>query len=151
MQENPFKIYIDRLRHGEVEKIALTLSPEFLDIQETELQFKSPVEIRGEVYLAEGELILHFHIITEARLPCAICNESTAVPVDIKKFYFTKPVTEITSHIFDFSKEVREAILLEVPFIVECCEGKCPSRKELAEYLAPPLNDEEGWQPFKDL
>lgn len=153
MKENLFNIYIDRLRHGETEKIFIKTKPDFLDINEKELRFCQPVEISGEAYLANTDLVLHLAIHTVAELPCSICNETTSYPVEIKNFYFTKPLDEISSHIFDFSVEVREAILLEVPFVVECCGGKCPSRKEIAEYLAPPIkkSEDDGWQPFKDL
>lgn len=152
MEEKAFKIYVDRLRHGEVNEISITTPPTFLHVNEPELRFRYPVSINGRAYLAESDLILNLHIQSEAEMPCSICNEWTSFPIDIQNFYLTKPVSEISSHIFDFSEDVREVILLEVPFVVECSGGKCPSRKEIEEYLAPPTDeDNDGWQPFKDL
>ena len=150
-----FKIYIDRLRDGETEKISLSVDPSFMGVEERELSFGEPVMIEGETYLAENELVLNLSVKAVARLPCSICNQIVAYPIGVEKFYFTQPLAEIPAHIFDFSDLVREAVLLEVPFVVECNGGNCPSRKEIAKFLAPPhkSGDEnsDGWQPFKDL
>lgn len=147
-----FKIFTDRLRDGEVEQIEIVSDPKFMDVTEKELRFIDPVEVSGEAYQADSDLILNLEIKTIARLPCSICNKETPYQLEIPKFYLTKPLVEIPSHIFNFSSEVREAILLEVPFVVECNGGSCPSREEIEEFLAPPKDSEDdGWQPFKDL
>ena len=147
-----FKIYVDRLRHGETERLSLSVKPDFMSISEPELKFTDPVEVSGEAYQAEGELVLNLNLSTQARLVCAICNQEVIHPIGIKNLYITKRLSEITSHVYDFSEEIREAILLEVPFVVECSAGNCPQRKELEKFLAPPKETEDdGWQPFKDL
>lgn len=151
MSDSNFKIYLDRLRGGETEKIDFSASPEFLGINERELVFKEPIVLKGETYLIHNEVVLRLSLHTIAEIPCAICNKPTPLKVAIDNFYLTMPTDELKEPIWDYSEEVREAILLEVPFVVECNEGNCPERKEIAPYLAPPRPEEEGWQPFKDL
>lgn len=147
-----FKIYVDRLRNGETESLDIISTPDFLEINEKELKFSDPVEVSGQAYQADGELVINLQISTVARLPCSMCNQEVVHPIEINSMYFTKPLSEIHSHIFDFSEAVREAVLLEVPFIVECNGGDCPSRKDIQKFLAPPKQTEDdGWQPFKDL
>lgn len=150
-----FKIFVERLKKGQVEKIDESFDPDFLEIHEKELAFQDPVAVKGEAYLADQELILKFASISaRALLPCSICNQEVAYPIEIRDFIMAKPLAEIKSHVFDFRQELREAILLEVPFIVECHDGACPERKNLSRYMTSPdkrSSDEEGWQPFKDL
>jgi uncharacterized metal-binding protein YceD (DUF177 family) len=151
MSDANFKIYIDRLRGGQAETIDFSSAPEFLGIKERELVFNQPVTVKGEAYLIHNEVVLKVSLRTVAEIPCLICNKPTSYPVVINNFYLTMPTSDLKEPIWDYSEEVREAILLEVPFVVECNEGNCPERKEIAPYLAPPHSEEEGWQPFKDL
>jgi uncharacterized metal-binding protein YceD (DUF177 family) len=156
--EKEFKIYTDRLKHGESLSIDFAADPGFLQVEEPELSFRVPIDVKGEAYLADQELVLSLNISTKATIPCSVCNQKIAYPIRVEKFYFTRPLSEIPSHVFDFSETVREAVLLEVPFIVECHGGNCPERKEIAKFLAPPRTSDQdtgegahGWQPFKDL
>ncbi len=152
--DDQFKIYIERLREGHEEKIHETLSPDFLEIQESDLTFKKPVELRGVAYLADHELILHWDIETEAIIPCAICNQAVPISIHIKNFYYSEPLAEIKSGIYNFKDLLRETILLEVPSFIECEKGNCPKRKEYAKYLKAPSDpsDQEGdYHPFADL
>ncbi|MCB1113436.1 MAG: hypothetical protein KDK62_01635 [Chlamydiia bacterium] len=146
-----FKIFIDRLKNGVTENIAFLEDPSFLDVHERELGFFEPIQVMGEAYLIQKELVIKLTLKTKAELPCSICNKKTSFQIDVDNFYLTKPLDEIPTHIFDYSEEAREAILLEVPFVVECSQGICPERKEIEPYLAPPTSEEEGWRPFKDL
>lgn len=148
-----FKIYIEQLREGHEEKIYEKLDPDFLDIQEPDLVFDKPVELDGVTYLAEHELVFHWNIRTEAIIPCSICNEPVKVPIHIQNFYYSEPIKEIKSGVYNFKDLLRETILLEVPAFVEC-DGQCPRRQEYQKYLKEPSNrpsDEEGYQPFADL
>lgn len=148
----PFQIFIDRLHDGVVEAISFEATPDFLSVTEKELKFLDPVEISGEAYLAESELVFRLSVSTMAQMPCSICNQETKYPIQIDNLYYTKPLSEISGHTFDFSEGVREAVLLEVPFVVECNGGNCPERKNIEKFLAPPEHqDEDRWQPFKDL
>lgn len=151
--EETHKIYIDRLRKGASEQIDLSLNPSFMKVQEKDLVFDKPIHLEGEAYLAEDELIIKISINTEAQLICSICNKLSPYTIDIKDLTHVIPIDEIKGHIFELPPFIREAILLEVPFVVECSNGKCPERSQIQKFLADPekkLTD-EGFRPFKDL
>jgi uncharacterized metal-binding protein YceD (DUF177 family) len=153
--DDVFKIYIEQLHDGREEKIHEKLDPGFLKIDEPDLSFEKPIELDGVVYLAEQELIIHWNIKTEAIVPCSICNEGVQVPIRIENFYYSEPVAEIKSGIYNFKDLLRETILLEAPPFAECNGGHCPKRKEYRKYLKEPSNQpsdqEEGYHPFADL
>jgi uncharacterized metal-binding protein YceD (DUF177 family) len=150
-----FKIYVDQLRDGHEKKIKETLAPDFLDVQESDLEFKKTIELKGEAYTADQELILHWNILAEALLSCSICNGKVPVEIKIDDFYHSEPLEEIKGAIFNFKNLLRETILLEVPAFAECNQGDCPRRKEVSKYLKDPSqsqsDEEEGYQPFADL
>lgn len=130
-----FKIYIDRLKNGHVEKFKETVGPEFLEIEEEELSFPQELQVAGEAYLADDHLVTHFSIKTTATLPCSICNESVHIPIDIQNAYSTVSLEEVRSAIYDLSNEFREATLLQVPLFAECNNGKCPERDQIKQFL----------------
>lgn len=151
-----FKIYIDQLKDGHTEEITEKVTPEFMDIQEEDLNFVDPIEVKGEAYLAENDLVLHLDIETFATIPCAICNEEVKVPVKLNNFYHTVPSEEIKSGIYNFQEMLRENILLTTPLFAECNEGQCPQRDELKKFFydsdSPGHNSgDEGYHPFADL
>lgn len=152
--DDAFKIYVEQLRDGHEEKIHETFDPGFLDINEPDLRFDQPVELEGVAYLAEHELVLHWDIKAEAVVSCSICNEPVKVPLHIQNFYYSEPLAEIKSGVYNFKDLLRETILLEVPSFAEC-EGSCPRRKEYHKYFkepsSQPSDEEEGYQPFADL
>ncbi len=153
--EDEFKIYIEQLRDGHDKHIDECLSPDFLEINESDLAFEKPIELKGSAYLAEDELIINWNIRTEAFVSCLICNEKVPVEIVIHNFYHSEPLENIKTGIYNFKELLRETILLEVPSFAECNEGKCPRRQEVAKYLKDPVeeesNDEEGYHPFADL
>lgn len=152
--EDIFKIYIEQLREGNEEKIHEFLDPAFLDLMEPDLAFEKPVELHGIAYLAEHELVLKWDIRTEVKVPCTICNEGMDVTIHIQNFYYSEPIDEIKTGVYNFKNLLRETILLEVPSFTECHEGKCPKRREYTKYLkkASDLSEEEeGYHPFADI
>lgn len=158
MEIDFFKIYLDRLRNGELEVIKGSVAPEFLEIREKDLCFQKPVEIRGESYLTGDDLILNLNIMAFAQIPCTICSQEVLHKIVLEGYYHTEEISEKRSAIFDFKEIVRDAILLEVPSVLECCEGKCPERRFYSKYLkALPsskessLLKESSYFPFKDL
>lgn len=155
MDDDIFKIYIERLREGHESKIQETLPPDILDVQDPDLVFKKPIELKGVAYLAEHELVIHWDVTTEAILPCSICNEPVVVPIHVQNFYYSEPLAEIKSGVYHFKDLLRETILLEVPAFAECQGGKCPKRPEYSKYLKEPSSSQpdqdEGYQPFADL
>lgn len=152
--DDRFNIYIEQVREKSEEKIDLTLDPHFLEIDEKDLKFDHPVSLIGEVYVADKELVFHWNLETEAKIPCSICNEWTPVKVAVSNFYTSVPISEIKTGIYNFKELLRETILIEVPHFVECEGGNCPKRKEFSVYLkksSDSSSQEEGYHPFADL
>lgn len=154
--DDRFKIYVEQLRDGHTETLSESFDPDFLGIDEKELQFPLPVKVEGDVYLAKDELVLHFNIETFCVVPCSICNEPVKEKIKIKGFYFVVPVEEVKSGIYNFKEILREAVLLDVPLRAECHHGKCPQRKEIEKYLKHEEKGEtdengDGYHPFADL
>lgn len=155
MTDESFRIYVEQLRDGHSESLTESFSPEFVNVKEKELSFVDPVNIQGEAYLADDELVLHLNIDTLATMPCRICNETFKHEVKIKDFYHAQPVQEIKGRVFDFREVLREVILLETPPLMECHQGKCPKRKAMQKFLKSEgiskKDEEEGYRPFADL
>ncbi len=149
------KIYIDRLGDGQKQKVEETLTPDFLALDEEDLIYDDPVKVRGEVYIANEDLVIQLNIETIAHLPCSICNDAVAIPIGIKNLYLTVPIAEIRGAIFDLSDEIRESILLQTPLFAECNDGQCPERENVKKFLRsdqilPEINKENHF-PFADL
>ena len=156
MTNDRFRVFVEQLRDGNTEEIEETFAPDFLGINERDLSFTHPVTVRGQVYLADDMLILHLDVNTIATIPCAICNAPADINIAIKGFYHAVSLEEIKGAIYDFREILRETILLEVPILAECHQGKCPQRKSLEKYFkkegAPGSEaDEEGYKPFAGL
>ena len=148
-----FILYIDRLKGDAVQKLGMLLSPEFFDIHETDLLFEDPVEVSGEAYLAEEELVIHLNASTIARMPCSICNQMLPRTLAIKNFYHAEPLSSIKTGLFDLRAPLREALLIELPKTAEC-PGGCKEREAIAPFLkkhpeAP--GAPESYFPFSDL
>lgn len=146
------KVYIDRLRDGHIELIDETISSDILDVQEKDLSFSGQITISGRVYLTDDHLILQANLSSQAVVPCAICNQPVSVPIRVENFYFAKPIEELPA-VFDYSDEIREAILLHAPAFAECSNGNCPERKVVNKFLkqSDQSPDETVNFPFADL
>lgn len=156
MTDDRFKIFVEQLRDGSTEEINETFTPDFLEINERDLSFTHPVNVQGQVYLADDMLVFHLDVDTIATIPCAICNNPADVEIKIEGLYHAVPLDEIKGAVYDFREILRETILLEVPILAECGQGKCPQRKSLEKYFkkesAPGSEaDEEGYKPFAGL
>lgn len=151
-----FKIYVDQLRDGHTEQLDEEFSPKLMNVQDEDLKYLKPIKVSGEAYMADGDLVLHLNIETQAVLPCTICNKPVDVDIAIEGVYHTATLEETKSGIYLYDDVVRESILLETPRFAEC-EGSCPQRKEIQKYLRkegasddrPP--PEEGQRPFAHL
>jgi len=156
MKDERFRVFVEQLRDGHIEKLREAFEPLFLDVHEKDLTFADPVHIQGEAYLADEMLVLHMDIDTYATIPCLICNEPVKVEIAIKGFYHAIPIDEIKGSVFNFQELLRETILLETPNLAECNQGKCPQRKTVQKYLkndadGSKKSNEEGYRPFADL
>ena len=151
MQEM-FKIWVDRLKGGQVQKISRSFEPSFLEIDEKELKFRAPIQVDGEAYLADQHLVIRLKARTTATLPCVICNKMMDMELKVENFYHAVGIEEIANAVFDFAAPLREALLIELPNYFECREGNCPERESLAPYLRlSPKTDAKKNFPFADL
>lgn len=150
-----FKIYIDRLRNDTEEKINETFDSLFLQNPGEELEFKDPVFLKGQVYLADDHLIVDCSVHTLGYFPCSICNEPTPISIDIPEFHLTIPLEEIPGVTLDLLQHVREEILLNTPRFVECKEGNCPERATIKKFIKKDFPSstprEDSYFPFADL
>jgi len=140
------KIYIDRLFDEKIEKIQESLEPCFINVQESDLKFPSPVHVQGKAYIAENHLIIQLKIETQALIPCSICNKLVKIPLIIDRFYHTEELSAIKGQVYDYTPSLREGVLLEVPNYVEC-EKNCPERAKIKKYLS----DGNKQFPFANL
>jgi len=141
-----FLIYVRRLGGGKHEQIDLSFPGSLLS--EGERLFPEAIAVTGQAYLAEDHLVMQFDIDTEVQMPCSICNGAVTVPVINENFYSTVPLEEIKTDVYNFSDQIQEAILLEIPQFVEC-EGGCKERSSLGNYFA--RNSDEVHHPFASL
>lgn len=153
--EDAFKIYVEQLRDGHIEKLNESYEPAFLGIEEKDVSFMDPVLVKGEAYLAEDELILQLNIETQVILPCVVCNDRVKVPLAIHNAIQAVPLSEVKGGVLNIKELLREVILLDTPVFAEC-EGKCPHRNEISQYLKESegkqqKNEDEGYTPFADF
>lgn len=147
------RIYVDRLKNQASETINESVPPDFIGVNEKDLRFTDPVDVTGEAYLAQDELILKLNVSTVAQMPCAICNQPTAIPIDIE-LTNAEPIHGLKRGYFDLGDMIREAVLLDVPLVVECHDGQCPARSEMEPFLKKKKSGGDpgdGYQPFADL
>ena len=152
MMNEAFRVYTDRLKNGDVQRVEGSFDPSFLEVEETELHFHKPIAVKGEAYIADEHLVIHLNASTFAEMPCAICNEMFNHPLTVGNFYTTEPLSDIPSAIYDFSVAVREALLTELPRTVECNGGQCRSRESIAPFLrSEKRTDKTTYFPFADI
>lgn len=159
MDSEAYKIYVDRLHSGNVEPIREIFDPAFLEQNTEELAYTKNIEVNGEAYVAENELIIHLDIHTVASVPCKICNQPIEIPVDLRGVYLVESLDNVKSGVFNFKELLREAILLEAPQFTECSNGKCPERDTITNFLSSSSDGEkkegssgdEGYHPFANL
>ncbi len=147
----PFVVLIDRLRGGRSWKIEGAFDARFLGPDEPDLRFSSKVQLKGEAYLTDSHLIVHLKASTTVEIPCSICNQMTPSELKVDNFYHTEPIENIPSAQFDFSEQLREALLIELPKTVECNQGKCPERQIITPYMRTEKKQERTYLPFANL
>jgi hypothetical protein len=148
-----FKIYIDRLKDGSVQKVEGAFDPTVLGVAEEHLQFLHPITIDGEAYTTDDHLVINLSAETFATMPCSICSESTTTSVSCDHAYITVPLEEIKGAVYDFGHALREGLLIEVPHATECHEGNCPGRKTLEHFFRVKEEnvDKPTHSPFKNI
>lgn len=156
MEVDNFTIYVDRLADGAVEAFDFEVPADFLEVNEPDLSYLSPVKIQGEAYTAEAELVLCIDMSVTAQRPCTLCSDPVKVPIEINHAYFAEPLETMKSGLFNFKELVRETILLETPSFVKCGGQECKRKAELTKYLKSDDikakgNEGDEYLPFADL
>jgi uncharacterized metal-binding protein YceD (DUF177 family) len=150
-----FKIHVEQLRHGGLEKIQEEFTPEFIDLHEEGLDFQDVVFVEGEAYIADHELILCLSVSTYALIPCSVCNQPVKVLIQIPKFYAAEPLDQVKGGIFSMQSLLREAIIVEAPQFVKCGQTTCLKQKELEKYFHQTASKDEAvdhpYRPFEGL
>lgn len=136
MGDDRFKIFVHRLKEGEIESIEETFDPGFMGVDEEEIKFEAPVLVKGEAFVCGGNFVLRLGIKTSVDLLCSICNSRVSVALGIASLLHTQKVEEIRSGLFQMADLLREAILLELPHRAECNLGNCPEREEIKKYFS---------------
>jgi uncharacterized metal-binding protein YceD (DUF177 family) len=143
-------IPVDQCLGGEPILIDEQVDPQFLELEEKdEIVPASPVRISGTIYRAQEWLIVNANISMQFRLPCSTCNEEFAFRIDLPSFFHQEQLDSIKGGFWDMRAILREAILLEVPFIAYCGGSACKNVKEIKPYLRE--QDANSYQPFRDL
>ncbi len=137
MLDQDFIINTDRLRNSKELKVRVDLKipSNFLEVEDSELSFRQMVELQGEIYIVDDQLILHFDVLATVISECSICNRNADTEIKIKNFYHVEDLTKIKAPYFDFSSVLREEVLLEAPQFAECNQGSCPDRELIKPYL----------------
>ena len=158
-------ICFERLRDGQTEQLQLTLQPAFLATDDGEIAFPDPVQVEGEVYVAEEHLVLRLHLRARAVIPCLMCNGPADVELNLDHITHLEALADYPSGIFELMPLFREIILSEVPSYAECHHGHCPERKQMENYFTKTPKGQskqkkidkdqkayqETYQPFADL
>lgn len=131
-----FCINIDRLRKSGNLSLDAQVPPDFLFVEDSEIKFKEPVQVKGNIYVVDHKLVFHLDVSTLASVKCTICNSDTDIKIDVKDFYHIEEIAKLKSPIFNYSSILREEVLLEVPRFAECNDS-CPEREFIKKYFKP--------------
>lgn len=117
---------------------AYELTPDELDITDTDLKVTAPIQLEGVVENAGDVILLKADVKTEIERTCGRClkvfNEPLAAQV-VEKFYpagaenIENDAFIYESDLLDITEPVRESLLLAVPLQSLCredCRGLCP-------------------------
>lgn len=142
---------------GEETLFEETLSPVFLELPPSDdLVPVSDVDVQGRVYKADEWVVVEGSVEASLSLPCATCNDRTEFRVSISPWELNLPVHEVKHGVLDLTGALREAILLEVPFVIKCGGEECRNRESVSRYLVSEEgghsdDGEERNQPFRSL
>jgi uncharacterized metal-binding protein YceD (DUF177 family) len=147
-------IYVDRLQGGKSDHFEESLPPDSLQLSDDILTFKDPILVKGLAYLSEDFLIIQFSVDTQVWVACSLCNEELKRSIHLRDVIEEIPIDDIQGAVFDCAAVIRQAILLEIPFFVQCGGEVCKNRKSIEKYLRMtdlPKAEDDTQQPFKDL
>ena len=149
-------IRIDGSADGEPTLFEEQLDPAFLDLLKgDELVPSSEVQVRGTAYRTGEWVVVEGEVETTMSMPCAMCNEQTVFSVGPLSWKADSPVTDVKNGMLDLTETLREAVLLEVPYVVKCGGKVCRNEQTVRQYLVSDEHrideSDEGNQPFRSL
>lgn len=147
-----FEIFIDRLKDGEELAIDELLDPSCLDLAEDdELTASSPIQVQGRVYAASDWVVIDAKVSTSVGMKCAMCNDPFTYAIELPRFFDEKEISTIENGKWDIQKELREAILLEIPFFALCNGDSCHNIAEIQQFIRTEQASKRGEnKPFLD-
>lgn len=117
---------------------AYELTPDELDITDTDLNVTAPIQLEGVVENAGDVILLKADVKTEIERTCGRCLKVFTEPLAaqvVEKFYpagaenIENDAFIYESDLLDITEPVRESLLLAVPLQSLCredCRGLCP-------------------------
>lgn len=117
---------------------AYELTPDELDITDTDLKVTAPIQVEGVVENAGDVILLKADVKTEIERTCGRCLKVFTEPLAaqvVEKFYpagaenIENDAFIYESDLLDITEPVRESLLLAVPLQSLCredCRGLCP-------------------------
>lgn len=117
---------------------AYELTPDELDITDTDLRVTAPIQVEGVVENAGDVILLKADVKTEIERTCGRCLKVFTEPLAaqvVEKFYpagaenIENDAFIYESDLLDITEPVRESLLLAVPLQSLCredCRGLCP-------------------------
>lgn len=117
---------------------AYELTPDELDITDTDLKVTAPIQLEGVVENAGDVILLKADVKTEIERTCGRCVKVFTEPLAaqvVEKFYpagaenIENDAFIYESDLLDITEPVRESLLLAVPLQSLCredCRGLCP-------------------------
>ena len=117
---------------------AYELTPDELDITDTDLKVTAPIRLEGVVENAGDVILLKADVKTEIERTCGRCLKVFTEPLAaqvVEKFYpagaenIENDAFIYESDLLDITEPVRESLLLAVPLQALCredCRGLCP-------------------------
>ncbi|MFC1709166.1 DUF177 domain-containing protein [Candidatus Omnitrophota bacterium] len=121
------KIAVARLKEGVMENFQESLTPGQLDIDTSEIKYKSNIDISSDVKKDMQVLLAKTHLSAAAELTCSRCLKEFNQVVE-KDFDTQYPLDKMQRSI-DITQDIREEVILGYPLKFLCkpdCRGLCP-------------------------
>ncbi len=132
----PLRLFVDRLKgsHEEVIDTSIESAHVFVSQEDREL-CSQPLQVHLKAYLAGKELVIELvSIKAPLKQTCIVCNEAFTRDVEVKDLRHVIATSAIKGAVYNAAELVRDEICLALEEYPEC-NGKCPERAALKEYL----------------
>lgn len=110
---------------GRVERTEVLEADKVLGSVHEFASFPKALKVHVLAQKTHGDILVHWDAQTVMRLTCARCLESFERPLNVEQ----EQIYEPTLAEIDLSGDIRETVLMEVPYKAVCtekCQGLCP-------------------------